>query len=120
VEQQATEPAAPAEPAGQAPATATRFGHPVPPVTNNELCLRVLTALGRPATTREIRERLARDGHEMSQMQVRSTLKYMARKPHFGVTTETGSGVWRLQNPPFRGGDTMTGIPVLNGAGRGS
>ena len=100
VEQQATAPTAPAEPTGQAPApVATRFGKPVPEVTNTELTLRTLEGFGRAASTREIRDRLAREGHEFTMMQVRSTLKYMARKPAWGVTTETGSGVWRLQRP---------------------
>ena len=102
--------------------TATRFGRPVPEVTQTERCLRVLQALGRPASTKEIRDRLARDGHEFSQMQVRSTLKYMARKPSFGVETESGSGVWRLRGSaaaPFPGDGTMTGTPAMNGARRG-
>jgi hypothetical protein len=128
IQQQTTEPAAPVERTEQAdrvPApTATRFGRPVPEVPQTELCRRVLEDLGRPASTREIRDRLARDGHELSQSQVRSTLKYMARKPSFGVETETGSGVWRLQRSsaaaPFQGDGAVTGIPVLNGAGRGS
>jgi hypothetical protein len=107
VEQQAIAPAAPAEPAeptGQAPASAaTRFGRPVPEVTNTDLTLRVLEDLGRPASTTEIRERLAGDGHELSQTQVRSTLKYLARKPAYGVTTEPGSGVWRINRSALNG-----------------
>ena len=104
VEQQATKPVPPAEPVGEAPAPgAMRFGRPVPEVTNTERCLHVLEALGRPASTTEIRERLARDGLELSQTQVRSTMKYMARKPAFGVTTETGSGVWRLNRSALNG-----------------
>lgn len=104
VEQQATEPASPPEPAAQAPPpVATRFGRPVPEVTQTELTLRVLEDLGRPASTKEIRDRLARDGHVLSQNQVRSTLKYMARKPDSPVETETGSGVWRLSRSALNG-----------------
>ena len=104
VEQQATAPASPAGQAEQAPTpTAMRFGRPVAEVTNTELTFRELEDIGRPASTREIRDRLARNGHEFTMMQVRSTLKYMARKPHFGVTTETGSGVWRLNRSALNG-----------------
>ena len=104
VEQQATAPAAPAEQAAQEPApAATRFGRPVPEVTNTDLTLQVLEDLGRPASTKEIRERLAKDGHELTQTQVRSTLKYLARKPAYGVTTESGSGVWRIDRSALNG-----------------
>jgi hypothetical protein len=104
VEQQATAPAPPAEPTGEAPApVATRFGRPVPEVTNTDLTLQVLEDLGKPASTTEIRERLAQDGHELTQTQVRSTLKYLARKPAYGVTTEPGSGVWRIDRSALNG-----------------
>ena len=93
-----------------------RFGKPVAEVSNTDLCLRVLESLGRPATTTEIRERLAREGYDLNQEQIRGALKYLARKAPSPVETSTGSGVWKLKDAghPSRPSDR----PALNGAGR--
>lgn len=99
----------------------TRFGKPVPEVPQTELCLRVLADLGgRSASTKEIRDRLARDGHELSLDQVRATLKYMSKKTPPAVETATGSGIWRLKEGAVAVPLEPVGAPVMNGAGRGS
>jgi hypothetical protein len=74
----------------------TRFGRPVSEEANTDLCLRVLASFGRPASTKEVRDRLARDGHDLNTDQVRGSLKYLARKKEPQVETATGSGVWRF------------------------
>lgn len=102
------------------PTAGTRFGRPVPEVTQTDLCLQVLRSLGRPATTKEIRDLLAKDGREITANNVRSTLKYLSRKKPPMVETQVGSGVWRLIDDA---GDVtrpeLTGTAGMNGAGRG-
>ncbi len=77
-----------------------RFGRPVPEETLTDLCQRALEGLGGTATNKQIRDRLNRDGHDVDLDKVRGTLKYLSRKkPAPPVTTERGSGLWRLQRP---------------------
>src|ERR1039457_4128206 len=95
------------DPAGNHPATSvdqaasddppeTRFGKPVPEVANTDLCFQALESLGKTASTKEIRARLARDGRDLSLDQIRGSLKYLSRKTPPLVETASGSGVWRV------------------------
>jgi hypothetical protein len=88
---------APAELA-QGPQTRPRtmFGKPVPEVTVTELCLGALESFGRQASTKQIRERLKAEGHELTQTQVRGAMKYLLSKKPPMVETSKGTGVWRL------------------------
>jgi hypothetical protein len=98
---------------------ATRFGRPVPETSNTDLCLAVLESFGKPATTRQIRDRLVREGHDLTVPQVRGAMRYLARKNSSPVETTPGSGLWRLretrQAAPFR--DAVAGLPAVNGVG---
>jgi hypothetical protein len=85
-----TEPAAP----GTEPRM--RFGRPVPGVTQGELCLRVLAEMNRPMTAKQIRDRLAEEGHEFDSAQIRTALKYISRK---GKVMSAGQGLWQLPGP---------------------
>jgi hypothetical protein len=76
--------------------TPTRFGRPIPEVSTTELCFRALESFGRAVSAKQIRERLAADGHEFTQTQVRGALKYLSTKKPPLVETSIGSGVWRL------------------------
>jgi hypothetical protein len=112
---------APAERAGQLRnQSEMRFGRPVPENPITEQSLGALENLGRSASTKQIRERLARDGHEFSQGQVRAAMRYLSKKANPPVTTTPGSGVWRLVSPrqatPFQSA-TVAGLPAVNGAG---
>lgn len=115
---------APATSADAVPAAAaiTRFGKPVPEVAQTELCLRMLKNLGRTAATKEIRDRLARDGHEFSVDQIRGTLKYLSGKTPPQVVTKPGSGVWRLRTagaPVLADPAAATDAQAMNGARTG-
>lgn len=115
-------PTAPVAPGPTKPTDVTAqllFGKPMPEVTHAEMCLRVLQSLGRKASTKEIRERLARDGHELSQEQIRGSLKYLSRKTPPLVETTTGTGVWRLKNAAPGASAASTNEFAMNGAGRG-
>src|SRR6266568_449861 len=96
---------------------ATRFGRPVPEVAQTDLCLEVLASLGGTGTNKQIRARLARDGHDVTLDQVRGTLKYLSRKTPPPVETDAGSGLWRLR----RGGTPASFVSAdtlpMNGAG---
>jgi hypothetical protein len=116
-----TEPRAPAERAGQAQKQQQmRFGRPVPENPLTEQSLGALENLGRSASTKQIRERLAREGHEFSQGQVRAAMRYLSKKADPPVTTTPGSGLWRLVSPrqaaPSQSA-TVAGLPAANGAG---
>lgn len=112
----------PAEPTGQAQdQPAMRFGRPVPENATTDLCVRALESFGRPATTRQIRDRLARDGHELTVAQVRGAMRYLATKKNSSpVETTPGSGLWRLrsgqQAAPFQPAGVTT-FAASNGAG---
>lgn len=75
-------------------ATPMRFGRPVPEVPQTDLCLRVLRNFRRPASTKEVRDRLALEGHEVEVDKVRSSLRYLSTKKPPLVATNTGTGVW--------------------------
>jgi hypothetical protein len=92
----------------------TRFGKPIPEVANTDLCLKVLESFGKPATTKQIRDRLARDGHELSQAQVRGSLKYLSRKKPPPVTTTSGSGLWKLRRPSLSSGHMVDPVAMLS------
>lgn len=110
-------------PAGQAPQvqSAMRFGRPVPENPVTELSVQALEGIGRQASTKQIRERLARDGHEFTQTQVRNALRYLSKKPNPPVETNSGTGLWRLrpgrQPAPFRPEPHVAGLSVANGTG---
>jgi hypothetical protein len=81
------------------------FGKPVPegPFKLKQ-CLDALDDLGGTASNKQISSRLLKDGIEIDANHVRGLLKYASgKKPHPPVTTEPGSGVWRL-------------VRVMNGA----
>jgi hypothetical protein len=82
------------------PQPATRFGRPVPEISQADLCLQALEALGGTATNKQIRDRLLRDGHDVDLDKVRNSLKYMSRKTPPPVETDHGSGLWRLLRIP--------------------
>ncbi|SRR6266568_6642185 len=85
------------EPAGPGTEPRMRFGRPVPGVTQGELCLRVLAEMGRPATAKQIRDRLAEEGREFEAAQIRTALKYLSRK---GKVMNAGQqGLWQLPGP---------------------
>jgi hypothetical protein len=82
-----------------------RFGKPVPEGPPKlEQCFGALEDLGGTASNKQISNRLLRDGIVIDPDHVRGLLKYASKKPHSLVTTEPGSGVWRL-------------VRSLNGAG---
>lgn len=117
-----SEPQTPTEPSGVAQGQpGTRFGRPVPETSNTDLALRALESFGRPATTKEIRSRLAQDGHILNHEQVRGALKYLAGKKHDApVATTPGSGLWQLRSTrhsaTFRPGG-VADLPAMNGTG---
>lgn len=78
----------------------TLFGKPAPRVSQADLCLQALEELGRPATTTEVRDKLAAGGHQYETAQVRSALKYLTRKKD-APAESIKPGVWRL-NPRDR------------------
>lgn len=113
----------PAEPAASPQdATATRFGRPIPEISNTDLSLQGLEKLGRTASTREISDQVKRDGHDLSPAQVRGALKYLAKKPNSPVETTPGSGLWRLRGDPGQVAPfqprAVTMFPAGNGAVR--
>lgn len=117
VHNQPTETPTRAEPSERREASATtRFGRPVPEVTQTDLCLQALADLGGTATNRQVRDRLARDGHEVNLDKVRATLKYLSRKTPPPVDTEVGSGLWRLRAAPTTPSFVTAGTPPMNGA----
>lgn len=94
---QPPQPPAPAEQAeGPQTQARTRFGKPIPEVALTERCFRALESFGRQASTTQIRDRLAAEGHEFTQIQVRGAMKYLAAKKPPMVETSKGTGVWRL------------------------
>jgi hypothetical protein len=102
-----------------AEAGATRFGKPIPEISQADLCLRVLRSLGR-ATTKEIRDRLAFEGHQLDTDQIRSSLRYLANKKPPLIGTNPGSGVWWLLEPSSktRNPDAVSTASAMNGAVR--
>ena len=88
--------------ADQSPAKpATRFGKPVPEGPSKlAQCLDGLEGLGGAASNKQISNRLRRDGIIISPEHVRGLLKYASTKKPALVTTEHGSGVWRLVRSP--------------------
>jgi hypothetical protein len=93
-----------------------RFGRPVPEVPKVDRCIDALQDLGGTATNKQISGRLLRDGIDIDPDHVRGLLKYASRKKPAPVTTEPGSGLWRLQRPvtpdprvPLAAGGTLNG-----------
>jgi len=90
--------ASPAKQDGQSQSQpAMRFGKPVPEVPKLDRCMQALEDLGGAATNKQISKRVLRDGYEIDPDHVRGLLKYASRKKPPPVTTEPGSGLWRLQ-----------------------
>lgn len=104
-----------------ATATTTRpamlFGKPAPEVAQTDLCLQALRSISRAATTKEIRDRIAREGHELDTDKVRNALRYLSTKKPPLVTTKSGSGMWRLVNPAPTVLVDPANISALNGEG---
>ena len=95
------------------------FGKPMPEVTLTQLCVDALERFGRPANTKQVREKLARDGHEYGQGQVRATLKYLSTKPNAPVEC-IKPGVWQLREAGAQAPLTpepLTAVPAMNGTG---
>ena len=65
--------------------------------TQTDLAVQALKQLNGRANTAEIRERLEEAGYQYNQTQVRSALKYLAKKKNSPVEA-TGAGEWRLRN----------------------
>lgn len=103
------EPAAPARREGHD--GELRFGRPVPENPITQLSLDALEAMGGSGSNKQVRERLARDGHDFSQGQVRAALRYLSKKSDPPVTTQQGTGMWRLTRP------RPPAIPAANGVG---
>jgi hypothetical protein len=120
VDSQAAQPEpAPAQVTKSVPVpSGTLFGKPIPEVTNTGLCLRALEQLGKPATTREIREKVRELGHQLDQDQVRGSLKYLAGRKDSWVENPE-KGVWLLRREDGTGPMRAT-VPTINGAVRGS
>ena len=115
---QSDAPRTPAEPVEPSPA-AMRFGRPVPQDAKTDLCVEALEKIGGgPASTRQIHDHLAREGHDLTMDQVRGALRYLAnRKTGSPVETTPGTGQYRLRPAaPFRPA-VVTGLPAANGAG---
>lgn len=114
-----TPPAQPILPPGLAAPVKPRklFGKDMPATPLTQLSMETLEKMGRSASTKQVRESLARDGHEYSQSQVRAALKYLAGKKNPPIES-TKAGVWRLRTNdapvPFK----SAGVTVMNGAGR--
>jgi len=99
-------------------AQAQRFGKPIPETANTDLCVRALAKLGGRAKTVPIREYLARQGHELTQEQVRGSLKYLSKKKPNPPVLIVGIGEWAIA-PGFAAAHfEQSGVPALNGAGR--
>jgi hypothetical protein len=101
----------------QAVPVTPRFGNPVPGTTQADLCFGALEQFGRPVRTTEVRQRLESQGHNFTQMQVRSAIKYLARKGRI----VGGNGTWQLprasvQHPPVSPA-AATGAATMNGVG---
>lgn len=94
-----------------AASTGTLFGRPVPEVTHAELCRNALEHLGKSARTREIREQIREFGHELDQGQVRSALKYLARRRGSGVENPE-PGVWLLRPDGEAASTDATVLPL--------
>jgi hypothetical protein len=88
--------APPASQNGHSQQPVMRFGRPVPEVAKLDKCLEALEGLGGTATNKQISSRLLRDGFDLDPDHVRGLLKYASKKNPSPVTTETGSGLWRL------------------------
>lgn len=74
-----------------------RFGKPVPDGPSKlEQCLDALEDLGGAASNKQISNRLLRDGIVIKPEHVRGLMKYASDKTPPLVTTERGSGIWRL------------------------
>jgi multidrug resistance efflux pump len=84
------------------------------PEAQTELCIKVLTQLGRPAETAEIRRHLEQAGYTLNQTQVRSALKYMAAKKNPRVQS-IRPGLWVLTGASFPAVPAL--IPAMDGAG---
>jgi hypothetical protein len=88
-------------PARKGNADTKRLGKAIPEVSQAELCYRVLESIGRPVSSKEVRDQLAGDGHDFNMSQVGDALRYLSRKkPPLAEQLEPGSGVWRLVQRP--------------------
>jgi hypothetical protein len=64
---------------------------PFSEITQMEACLRILTELGRPATTQEVLDKLRSHGRPENYEQVRGALAYLLRKKRI---KRVGPGLW--------------------------
>ncbi len=89
--------------------------------TQTDLAIQVLKQLNGRANTAQIRERLEEAGYQYNQTQVRSALKYLAKKKNSPVEA-TGAGEWRLRNDVEQApGEIVPAeiAPAVNGIGIG-
>ncbi len=99
------------------PQPATRFGKPVPEKALTDRCQEALEEFGGTATNKQILARLIRDGVDVNLEQVRNTMAYLSRKKPPMVTTEKGSGLWRLLRPVTPDpGRLLLASSTMNGA----
>lgn len=81
------------------------FGKPAPEGPSKlSKCLDGLAGLGGTGSNKQISKRLLRDGVEIAPEHVRGLMKYASSKKPPLVTTEPGSGVWRLARVNGSGG----------------
>jgi len=114
-----TRPTQPTAPPGLADPAKPRklFGKDMPATPLTQLSMETLEKMGRSASTKQVRESLARDGHEYSQSQVRAALKYLAGKKNPPIES-TKPGVWRLRTSDAPVPFEPAGVTGMNGAGR--
>jgi hypothetical protein len=79
-------------------------------VSQTDLCEKELRELGRPATTREIHERLSAAGYKFNFEQVRSALGYLKRKDR---VERAGPATWQF--PRTREAENFAPVTTPNG-----
>jgi hypothetical protein len=85
----------------------------------SELCIQVLTQLGGPVATTEVRQRLEQAGYEFRQDQVRSALKYLASKKKNPPVEGVRPGVYRLRGRTGYVPPESASVPAMNGTREG-
>jgi hypothetical protein len=82
--------------------------------TQTDLAVHALRQLGGRANTAQVRERLEQAGYQYDQTQIRSALKYLAKKKNPQVEG-LGPGEWRLLGEVEYVPDEPTAVPDMNG-----
>jgi len=86
------------------------------PPAQTDLAIQALRQLGGSATTVQVREQLEQAGYQYNQTQIRSALKYLARKNNPEVEA-TGPGAWRLRSGTEDVPLTSAHTPAMYGIG---